>query len=233
MTTMLVVDDSAVDRCLVGELLKSSAVCTVEYAANGLEAMARLKDVGPDLVVTDLAMPLMDGLELVKVMRAEHPQVPVILMTAYGSESLAMQALHEGAASYVPKSQLAQKLATITWEVLVRADAERSANRFYRCLAGSEFTFALDNDARLIDPLLDLVQQMAAATGLCDFTGRVQIGIALRHAILNALFHGNLDISTEQLEQLPADTLLQENELSLVEQRCARPLIETARFTST
>ncbi len=64
-----------------------------------------------DLVITDLMMPETNGLELVAAVRQLYPQVPVILMTAYGNESIAVEALERGAASYVPKSQQADRLS--------------------------------------------------------------------------------------------------------------------------
>jgi len=99
MSSILVVDDSAVDRRLVGELLERKFQCAVNYAANGLEAMARMQALAPELVITDLTMPEMNGLELVTSVREHYPGVPVILMTAYGSEALSIEALEKGAAS--------------------------------------------------------------------------------------------------------------------------------------
>ena len=218
MTTVLVVDDSAVDRRLVGELLERRFHCTVQYAANGVEALARMKDAAPDLIVTDLTMPVMDGLELVRSVRTHHQGVPVILMTAYGSEALSIEALAQGAASYVPKSQLAERLLDTMEEVLTLAKAGRSHERLIGCLGRTEFQFALENDAALIDALVDLVQQMVAGMNLADFTGRLQIGVALKEALLNALFHGSLEIGPQQLEEVE-QTLLQESDTSLVEKR--------------
>ena len=80
----------------------------VLYAENGREALTRLQEQAPDLVLTDLHMPEMDGLELVVEVRKSCPLVPIILMTAFGSEEIAIQALQKGAASYVPKRNLAQ-----------------------------------------------------------------------------------------------------------------------------
>ena len=64
-----------------------------------------------DVVVTDLEMPEVNGLQLVEAMRADYPHVPAILITSRGSEELASQALRQGAASYVPKSHLKAMLA--------------------------------------------------------------------------------------------------------------------------
>ena len=77
-----------------------------------------MKESPPDVVVTDVQMPEMDGLEFVTAARDLHPDVPVILMTAHGSERCALEALERGAASYVPKSQLVDTLLASVMQVL-------------------------------------------------------------------------------------------------------------------
>ena len=62
MASILVVDDSAVDRQLIEELLQEESKWTVHCSQNGAEALARIQDPVPELVVTDLQMPKMDGL---------------------------------------------------------------------------------------------------------------------------------------------------------------------------
>ena len=222
MTSVLVVDDSAVDRCLVGGLLEKRFPNMVQYAADGLEAIARMKRGTPGLVVTDLTMPIMDGLELVHWLREHHPETPVILMTAYGNEMLALEALTKGAASYVPKSRLGDRLLDTVDEVLALARADRHHEQLLDCLRKTEFQFSLENEAALINPLVDLVQQMVVGIHLTDFVGRLQIGVALKEAMLNALFHGSLEITQEQMAAVD-DRLLNEEDVSLVEQRRSEP----------
>src|SRR5690606_14617887 len=96
MPAVLVVDDSATDRCLAGSLLERKLGARVYFASDGTEAVALLKQFTPDLILTDLQMPEMSGLELVQFMKKQHPLLPVILMTAEGSEETAVQALQEG-----------------------------------------------------------------------------------------------------------------------------------------
>jgi CheY-like chemotaxis protein len=217
---ILVVDDSAVDRRLVGGILEKKFQWAIQYAANGVEALARMKGTKPDLVVTDLTMPMMDGLELVRYLRARHPEIPVILMTAYGSEALAIEALEQGASSYVPKSELAKRLPQTVEDVLKLARAGQSHEHLLQCLVKTGFSFCLENDPALVDPLVELVQQMVAGMRLTDFAGKLQIGVALREALLNALFHGNLEITAEEVKAVE-DRLLGQDEVSLVEKRCA------------
>ena len=80
----------------------------------------------PDLLLTDLDMPLMNGLELVESVRRRFPRVPVVLMTAYGSDEVAARALEAGAASYVPKRNLEKELLETIRDLLAVVEADRN-----------------------------------------------------------------------------------------------------------
>ena len=201
MPTVLVVDDSAVDRRLVGGLLEQQDGWQVEFAENGKQALERLQDLAADLVVTDLQMPEMDGLDLVRAVRIHFADLPIVLITREGSEALAIEALEQGAASYVPKSHLAEMLPDVAQQVIELVRADRSYEKLVACMQRNEFSFLLPNDPAMIDPLVDLVQQMVFGMRLCDSIGRVRVGIALEQALLNALFRGNLEISAEDIER--------------------------------
>lgn len=218
MATVLVVDDSAVDRRYVGGVLARDGRFQVEYAEDGAQALARIRQACPDVVVTDLQMPNRNGLELVTAVRMHHPGVPVILMTGHGSEDLAVEALQRGAANYVPKPQLGERLLESVEEALAMARADRTYERLISCLKRCEFEFELDNDPALVDPLVDLVQQMVAGMGLTDATGRFRIGAALKEALLNAIYRGNLEISFQQMQDTRV-ALLEGREEDLVRQR--------------
>jgi CheY-like chemotaxis protein len=222
MPTVLIVDDSLTDRRLVCELLQRQSQWTVAQAANGAEALVRIKDAAPDVVVTDLMMPAMDGLELVTAVREQCPGVPVILVTAYGSETLAVEALRRGAAGYVPKSQVAVKLLDTMEEVLKLARAERGYQRLIQRLTSTEFHFCLENDASLVDPLVELAQQMVVGISLCDFTERLRIGVALREALLNALFHGGLELTADEIQGV-REKMAHGKNVSLIAERAAQP----------
>jgi CheY-like chemotaxis protein len=222
MPTLLVVDDSEIDRRLVIGLLKENANWKIETAGNGVEALARLKQSPVDLVLTDMQMPEMDGLELVKQIGIHHAQTPVILMTAHGSESLSIEALEQGAASYVPKSRLADILEESICQVLAVAETNRNYERLVACQKRAEFAFELDNDAELIDPLVDLIQQIAFRMGMCNTNGRFRIGMALQQTILNALYHGNLELTTEQMEAA-RESLLGNPTANMIDKRRMQP----------
>ena len=200
MTKVLVVDDSPVDRRLAGGLLEKHARATVEYAEHGGQALDKMAQSLPDIVVTDLQMPEMNGLELVAAIRSRFPLVPVVLMTANGSEEIAVQALQKGAASYLPKSRLAEELEDTVDNVLALARGQRDQGRLQECIAESEWQFVLDNDKALIAPLVDQVRRELARARICDDNSRTRQSIALHEALMNAIDHGNLELSSDMRE---------------------------------
>ncbi|MEW4564030.1 response regulator [Bremerella sp. JC770] len=197
--TILVVDDTAVDRALVGGILQKNNAgnLSIHFAESGEEALEMVASEDPDIVLTDLRMPGMDGLELVKAMRFEYPFIPCILMTAHGSEEIAAEALRQGAASFVPKKDLIQKLASTLINVLASAHHERVAKRFDDCWHETTSHFTLENDASLIGAVTGHVQNYLQKFRSVPENELVRLGVALDEALRNAMFHGNLQLESE------------------------------------
>lgn len=193
MFNNLLVDDSAADRRLIKGLLSKHTHFEIDTADNGVVALERMTVKLPDLVVTDMQMPEMDGLHLVDSIRSRYPLVPVVLITAEGSEDLASRALQRGAAGYVPKSRCDELLHDTIEHVIELTRTESSFEQIIDCATLCEFDFSFKNDFALIAPLLELAQRMTAVLGVCDAAGCVQVSVALEHAILNAIYHGNLE----------------------------------------
>lgn len=197
MTSILVVDDSAVDRRLAGGLLEKNSDTTIYYAVDGTDALDQVELHIPDIVLTDMQMPNMDGLELVKKIRTKYPLIPVVLMTAQGSEEIAVKALQKGAVSYVPKRKLAQDLLEIIGRVTAASRQDRSNTRLLHKIAASDTSFVIENDLALISSLVNHLQQNIIRIGVCGQSERIQVGIALEEALVNAYYHGNLEVSDE------------------------------------
>jgi CheY-like chemotaxis protein len=200
VASVLVVDDSPVDRRLVTELLKRKGGLEVDGASDGSEALAKMELELPDLVVTDLRMPNMDGLELVQAVRQQNPSVPVILITSMGSEEIAAEALRRGAASYVPKRALAKDLVDVVGHLLSVAAGQRTHERLVGHMSRIEYGVVLGSDWSMVDPLVRYVEDGIIHMGLCDKTDRLRVGVALTEALLNAIYHGNLDVSSDLRE---------------------------------
>ena len=197
MPTVLIVDDSPIDRKIVGGLLGKSSDMTIKYAINGAEAISIIKQQLPDVVVTDLMMPEMDGLQLVEAVNKQFPRLPIVLMTSKGNEEIAVKALKSGAASYTPKSSLADSILETVQSLLSISSQRQRDERLLRCLTTSISSFELANDYTLLPALVGQLQDDATRIGVCCDTDRVRIGVALDEALVNAMYHGNLELSSE------------------------------------
>ncbi len=207
MPGILIVDDTAVDRRLAGGLLETDPTLDVSYAKDVQEALLQVSNCLPDLVVTDLQMPEYDGLHLVNEINEKYPELPVVLITAHGSENIAAQALASGAASYVPKSDLANSLYETVMYVLSLSRSNSRNRKLMSCAKRSDFEFTLDNDIELIDPLIDMVQEIVGSQDILSQRCQVQLGVALENALTNAMFRGNLDMSREEFPVLSRNSI--------------------------
>ena len=116
MVVLLVEDDESVLRT-IGEFLTDCGYGVV-CARDGREALLVLEECdGIGLVISDVYMPLLSGLELLQLIRRRAPDVPVILMTGHGSEDTAVAAFHGGALDYVAKPVKQERLKRVlaTW----------------------------------------------------------------------------------------------------------------------
>src|SRR3989339_377919 len=102
METILVVDDEK-NYTLVLHALLTDAGFEVLTAQSGLEALDILEENDLDLVLTDMTMPMMDGMELLDRVKRDRPHLPVVMMTAYGTVEKAVEAMKKGAYDYITK----------------------------------------------------------------------------------------------------------------------------------
>jgi CheY-like chemotaxis protein len=228
MPVVLIVDDSSVERTAVDGLLRGDGELDwiIEQAENGVAALAKMEYLMPDVVITDMMMPQMNGLQLVGEVRSAYPEVPVILMTAQGSEELAVQALEKGAASYVPKALLSTKILDTVMQVIDVARADRSKKELTERFVNSRLALELDNDPALILPLVNRVQQMLGEMGICDANEKTHVAIALEEALLNALFHGNLEIPADVCQQVSSEQCQRKISAYMEERRAQSPYRE-------
>jgi CheY-like chemotaxis protein len=213
VTNVLVVDDSDVDRLLMEGLLGQASGFVVIAAENGVQALKKLEEWSIDIILTDLQMPKMDGLELVKRIRQNRLEIPVILTTGMGSEEIAAEALRAGAAGYIPKTKLNQLLVTTVREVLDILNGDQSYSRLLDCSKRSHYEFELDNDPLLIPQLVDFCERILKSMSPLDRIDCLRIAIAADQALRNALYRGNLEIDTAH--KIPSAAVTGSDELPL------------------
>jgi CheY-like chemotaxis protein/anti-sigma regulatory factor (Ser/Thr protein kinase) len=205
MPAILIVDDEPIHRELAHRFLMRLADLEVYFAESGEEALRRIEEHPLDLILTDLRMPGMSGLDLVRTIQEDCPYLPVVLMTGYGNETLAVRALTAGAASYVPKSEMAQSLSETVEQVLAVAQARRKREVIFQYIQLCETRFDIENDPSLIPPLIGYLQNNLQRLGFGNESTRTRVGLALMEAVSNAMIHGNLEVSSGLRKESQSD----------------------------
>lgn len=196
MSTIVLAEDSATDMAMMRALLQRAGYDVIT-ATNGREAFDEVQRLPPDVIVTDLQMPEMDGEELVRRVVDQFPEIPVVLATAHGSESLAADALANGAVNFVPKASVASLLPGVVQRTLALSHADQRYRNIPGHLRKPEFYFKLENRIAAIEPAILFLTQVLSASGSMTPTTRMRIGTAVASAIFNAICYGNLELTDE------------------------------------
>src|SRR5262245_45191836 len=130
MRRVLVVDDEDNVRLVVRSFLKRDGY-QVEVAGSGEEALALVESFGPDVILTDVRMPKMGGLDLLATLKAKGNEATVIVMSAYGNVDLAIDAIKAGAYDYIQKPFKGEEVL-LTLRKAEEREALRRENRALR-----------------------------------------------------------------------------------------------------
>jgi two-component system, NtrC family, response regulator HydG len=172
--TILVVDDDESNRVTLERLLGREGY-EVTHASTGREAMERLRAHPADLVLTDLKMPGMTGIDLLKAVRTLDPDVEVVVMTAYGTVETAVEAMKEGAYDFVAKPLKRLELVTTVRKALEKRGLQVENRRLREQLAEvGEGEVVGQSDA--MRALLAEVEQVAPADATVLLTGESGTG---------------------------------------------------------
>jgi len=178
--TILIADDSAEIRSFLEETVLKPSGYTVYSVGDGMSALTLIRELHPDLVLTDEHMPSLKGLDLIRRVKRDLPMLPVILMTAEGSETLAVEAMRAGASDYLVKPFDAEHLLAAVGRAMTvgrrgqdilkaQAESRAGAQSLERRLHELE---ALAHIGRTVTAMLDLDQVLTtvveSAVGLTE-----------------------------------------------------------------
>jgi len=168
---ILVVDDEAPIRDVIRKGLSQMGGYDVEVAQNGLDAIEKIEKDVFDLVLTDLKMPEMNGLELLKTIKGIRPEVMVILMTAYGSIETAVEAMKIGANDYITKpidlNELLIHISKVQKESLLLKE-----NRLLRMEVRKKFEYHnIIGKSKKMQEIFSLIEKVALGTSTVTIYG--------------------------------------------------------------
>ena len=181
---ILVVDDEANARTALAELLKEEGFA-VETAADGFKAIGKMADFAPDILLTDLKMPGMDGLELLRKARTENEEMCVVVMTAFGAVDTAVAAMKEGASDYLTKPVNITELTLVLNREMDRLRLRHEAGNLRARLA-ERYSFSnIVGNAPPMQELFKVVTQVATSRASVLITGESGTGKELIAAAIH------------------------------------------------
>jgi len=103
MPSVLIADDAAFMRMMIKNILSGAGYEILGEAENGAVAVAKYKELSPDLTTMDITMPEMDGLQALKEIRAHDPAARVVMCSAMGQQSMVIESIQAGAKDFIVK----------------------------------------------------------------------------------------------------------------------------------
>ncbi len=115
---ILIVDDAAFMRMMIKDILTKNDYEVVGEAENGLKAIEKYKELTPDLVLMDITMPELDGIQAVKQIKAHDPAAKVIMCSAMGQQAMVIESIQAGARDFIVKPFQAERVIEAIQKVL-------------------------------------------------------------------------------------------------------------------
>src|SRR5947208_16752416 len=161
MDTILVIDDERNIRTLVSRVLAQDDV-EVHTAGTGKEGLELAEEVAPDVALVALRLPDMDGIQVVRELKAKHPDSAVIMITAFGHIESAVAAIKTGATDYLEKPfQHLEKLRISVMRALEEVKARREINRLQGLQEGKYRTSQIIGESTTTRRLREVITQLA------------------------------------------------------------------------
>jgi DNA-binding NtrC family response regulator len=172
---ILIVDDEANARAALSEILRDEGYAT-ETAADGFKALGKLEEFQPDIILTDLKMPGLDGIAFMDKARSASPGAVFIVMTAFGSISSAVEAVKKGADNYLTKPLDFEALAAVIERAMEKARLLQETRQLRdRLRERNAFGHIVSDDPKM-GAVLELVGQVGPSKASVLVTGESGTG---------------------------------------------------------
>lgn len=185
MSVILLVDDEAVFREDMAAMLRDEGY-ECDTAADGEEALARLGERTPDVILCDLVMPGVSGVELVSRIAKLVPETPIIIVTAHATLETAVGAFRAGAVDYIIKPLLAEDLFQKITRCLEQSQIERELRYLRRQISEQATGTTIVGNSRVIQDLRELIARIGPSTSSVLITGESGTGKELVARALHA-----------------------------------------------
>jgi len=157
---ILIIDDE-LPICMNCVKILEGLECVSEYALNGYDAMAIMKKKQVDVVITDLKMARLGGMEVLKRIKESFPETVVIIMTGYASVSSAVEVMKMGAFDYLPKPFTPHEFRSLVNQALLQIKVNRQNKQLMQEVKPQPISHQLIGNSKKIKKVINMVQKVA------------------------------------------------------------------------
>lgn len=197
LPTILVVDDEEVIRITIQKKLSRMGFNVISFE-KGEDLLYYLKnsDQNADLIITDIKLRKMDGIELLRRINSMDEPIPVLIISGHGNVEDAIRALRYGASDYIRKPFDINDLTSSVRSILKRKFEKKLSENFARYKQYEKSVLVIPNDGDLINTISFNFTKDLAPAGLFNYTTSENISLSLQESISNAMYHGNFEIDS-------------------------------------
>jgi FixJ family two-component response regulator len=190
---ILVVDDEENIRTLLHQCLAGEGYA-IDTAPDGVAGMERVLENEYSLVITDVMMPRLGGLDFLKNVKVSQPELPVVIITGYATTDITIQALKLGAVDFITKPFKLSEIFFTVKRIMDYQGREEEIQHAYEQVSHSAKTFDCLCQELDIDAVLHVIVKELMDLGFCAEADSMKISLAIREAVDNAVEHGNLEL---------------------------------------
>jgi DNA-binding response OmpR family regulator len=192
MKKILIIDDEKQVRDVLNIALNEEGYESLQ-APSGEQGVDLFKSSEPDIVITDVMMPGIDGIEVTKQMRAHRDDIDVVVMSGFGTEELVINALRAGASNYIKKPIVFDELFKIIDDIIFKRENRKRYEISRDVVESEQKSLVIGND---LSRVWGTVNQILFNTQVAvDHTTLEGMCIGLYELLINAIEHGNLGIT--------------------------------------
>jgi YesN/AraC family two-component response regulator len=196
--SILIVDDEQIIRNVLKRKLEQSTSYTVFTADDGEPALEIFRKENIDLVISDLLMVRMNGIELLRNLKQIDAKVPVIIITGYGTLDDAIEAIKLGAEDFIKKPfDISEVISTIE-KTFKKQEEEADQRAIIKHIAKEDVELEIPTDFEFLNKVINYIFSHLRARWLVGSEDLHDVKVCLYEALYNALEHGSLEISEEE-----------------------------------
>jgi CheY-like chemotaxis protein len=195
MRKILIIDDEKPVRDVLNIALKEEGYESYQ-ASNGENGFELCKTSKPDIVLTDVMMPGIDGIEVTKRIKAQSDDIDVVVMSGFGTEELVVNALRAGASNYIKKPIIFDELFKILDDIIFKRENRKRFEIDKEIVQKEHKEIVLGNDVSSVWGAVN--QILFNAHAVADQSIIEGMSIGLYELLINAIEHGNLGITFEE-----------------------------------